>query len=112
MKIIDRLRARRGETLTELLCAVLVTAIAMALLTAMITSASRMNRNAELADKKLYQALSEAQSGTSPVTADPNTVDVSVTNGAAQNKVSFQVVFSGDADELLAYAPTEGGGGG
>ena len=109
MRLLKRLRSRSGETFTELLCAVLVTAIAMSLLFGMVSGASRLNSRAMAADEALYSALSAAERGEGePVDTDSG-VTVTVTGESGEKTIQFPVVFSGETGLLLSYAAEESG---
>lgn len=54
-------RAVRGETLTETLCAILVFALGTMLMVTMLLSATKMNRQAQERDAKLYRDFSAAE---------------------------------------------------
>ena len=108
MRALKKLRSRLGESFTELLCAVLIMAVAMALLAGMVNAAAGMNLRAQLADEKMYSALTAAENG-SGQTVDLADNSVKVTVGAAVTPLSFDVRFYGDRDEMCAYYPESGG---
>lgn len=105
-----KLFARRGETLTETLCALLVVALASLALAAMLSAANRLNASAIERDDALYIGLTAAEGRTS--TPEPGEVAVTGDGGFS---AKFAVDWYG-ADGLWAYAgdfsaPEEGGGG-
>lgn len=108
--ICRKLRSRAGESFTEVLAAVLVASIAVALMAGMITSASTLSRNSAEADAKLYQGLTKAESGTPAtvggVAVEPGSMVVTVTpaSGAAKTVTFDSVTFSGDGDLVCAYS--------
>ena len=63
---VRKLRSRRGESIAEVLIALLITAMGMAVLAGMISSASKIVQNSEDAVKTFIQAENSlaAQSGT------------------------------------------------
>lgn len=59
-----KLRSSRGETLTEILAAILVCAFSIMLLVGMITTSMNINRQARELDKEFYAALSNVETHT------------------------------------------------
>ena len=57
----QKLRSARGETLTEVLAAILVCGFAIMLLVGMITTSMSINSKARGMDDEFYQALSEVE---------------------------------------------------
>lgn len=108
MKLLRKLRARSGETLTETLCAVLVMSLSSVLLATMISAASHMNAAALEKDTALYTALTTAEEQTG--TNAEETVKVSIDG----TLVDFTVAYYGGEDGALSsYAyPAKGGNGG
>lgn len=76
MKLKQKLSARRGETLTETLVAILVISLSAAVLAAMIGAASRMNRLAIQQDEANYAAISAAETGSGTATNGKVTIKV------------------------------------
>ena len=109
MKLLRKLRARSGETLTETLCAVLVVSLSSVLLATMISAASHMNATALEKDRALYTELTAAEAR-SAAKSEPKTVEVTI-NGT---KVTFAATYySGEDGALTSYAvPAKGGTGG
>lgn len=66
-QIVSKLSGRRGETLTETLCAILITALAAALLVSMPGAARRLNKMALEQDTRLYDAVSAAEAQDEPI---------------------------------------------
>lgn len=99
-----KLLNRRGETLSETLCAILVVGLAVALLAGLISAASRLDRKAAQADAALYQAVSQAEGA-----ADSGTPgQITVTIGTGTKTVT--VTFYGDKEQAVSYrtaSPTE-----
>ena len=56
-----KLRRKRGETLVETLCAVLVAALGVALLAAMVDGAARLDRKTDRVSSEMYQTVSNAE---------------------------------------------------
>lgn len=90
MKLKQKLAARRGETLTETLVAILVISLSAAVLAAMIGAASRMNRLAIQQDEANYAAISAAETGAG--TATNGTVTITTVDGSSTN---YHVKFYG-----------------
>ena len=63
MKVLTKLRSRSGESLAEVLCAVLLAGIAISLLASMVTSAAKLNRAAALADEAKIPVPASTVSG-------------------------------------------------
>ena len=65
-KLVCKLRSRRGESLTETLCAILILALAATMFVVMARSAVNLSRKATEATAALYKELTtaETQSGT------------------------------------------------
>ena len=111
MRLLRRLRSQSGESFTELLCAVLIVAVAVALLAAMVNSSARLNTKAIVSDEALYSALSDAESGGEPIDNAGGAVTVTVTTSSgAVSTVDFDVSYSGSADEMASYFPKSKGG--
>ena len=111
MKLLKKLRARSGETLTETLCAVLVMSLSSVLLATMISAASHMNATALEKDSALYSELTTAEEQTD--IKEEGTVTVTIASNDSK-KVSFPVSYYGDEDGAhTSYAvPSKGGTGG
>ena len=64
----QKLHCRRGETLVEVLAAVLICTLAVLLLTSFVVAAMRADKAAETGDEEFYAALNaaEARDGTNP----------------------------------------------
>lgn len=56
-----KLRSARGETLIEVLCAILVGSLSVALLFSMVVASGKMDRNAREADKNFVASLNAAE---------------------------------------------------
>lgn len=100
-----KLRNRRGETLSETLCAILVVGLAVALLAGLISAASRLDRKAAQADAALYQAVSQAEGAAGSGT--PGQITVAIGTGTK----TVDVTFYGNKDQAVSYrtlSPTEG----
>lgn len=98
---MKKLRNKRGETLVETLCAVLVTGLAVALLAAMVSASSRLERKAIQEAGKLYAAVSDAES-----------VQETLGNGSVTVKIgtdpetTVPVTFYGGQDQAVSYRKT------
>lgn len=102
-----KLNSSRGETLVELMAAILVAALSVGLLLGCVTASVNLNRQAKETDGSFYQDLTAAEAQRSPV----RTGQVSVTEDGQTVDLPVQVYGSG---ELWSYAlvPTPAGGGG
>ena len=100
-----KLLSRRGETIAEVLVAVLLIMIASAAFAAMVSSASTVNATAEAQDEKLYTAFSAAE-----LQADETGTAGTVTVTGVE---PFDVYYYSDSDgNLYSYALKTGGGAG
>ncbi len=103
-----KLRDRRGETLTETLCAVLVLALAVALLAAMTSTSFRLDQKTDQATGKLYQAFSKAEQSLSEASSIDGTVIVHIGKDN-DKKVEVKVNYYGDSEQVVSYrAESEG----
>ena len=75
-----KLRSARGETLVELLCAILIGSLSVALLFGMVTASGNMDRSARAADKTFNESLNGAEARTSALAAVPAGAEVTVGN--------------------------------
>ena len=82
-----KLKSRRGETLVESLCAVLIASLSAALLAGMVTAASNMNISARENDAKLYSSISDAET----FAGDARTGEITVTVGSKTTDAAVQV---------------------
>lgn len=93
-----KLSARRGETIAEVLAAILVAGLAVALLVGMISAASRLNASARRADEALYQELAAAEGRKTPALAAGQ-----VTLTIGDKDYDLPVSVYGTEDGLTAY---------
>lgn len=76
MKALHKANEKKGETIIEVLCAILVGALAAGLLMYCITASVSMAKNAKKADKELMISIGESEEQ-SPRPADPlNPVEI------------------------------------
>ena len=73
----QKLRSSRGETLTEILAAILVCGFSIMLLVGMITTSMRINTTAREMDGVFYEALSDVETHAFAATDDPCAVKFS-----------------------------------
>lgn len=104
---MGKIRDRRGETLVETLCAVLVLALGVALLAAMISAASRLDRKTDQAVADLYQSVSGAENPALTASPTEGTVSVQVGEGTAE---TVPARFYGNSQQVVSYRikPEEG----
>lgn len=99
-----KLRSKRGESLVETLCAVLVTALAVALLAAMVDGAARLDRKTAKTSDEMYQAVSKAEDPESTLSTYPTesagTVPVEVDG---RDVDPLDVKFYGHGDQVTSY---------
>lgn len=94
---MKKLRNKRGETLVETLCAVLVTGLAVALLAAMVSTSSRLERKGVEEAGKLYSAVSNAESAAG--TTETGTVKVKI----GEEEKTVTVTFYGEQNQAVSY---------
>lgn len=94
----NKLRTRRGETVAEVLLAVLVAGVAMALVAGAASAAVRLNVTAREVDAAYYAQLSAAETRAGPKQEAKLTITLGV--GASYD---FDVDIYGGDGELRAY---------
>ncbi len=115
----DKLRDDRGETLVEVLAAILVCTLSISLLFGAIMTSSSIDSRTQELDEQYYQDLTRAErqragTGTDPgdvySNAATDAVTVKVKSGTGREKdVTGKLNFYG-SDRLLSYAFSEGTG--
>ena len=84
-----KLRARRGETLVELLASILIGALSVALLAGGIMVSVRLGLDARERDEDYYRQLTAAEARRGP--ALPGAVEVVNTQNGLKNSISVSV---------------------
>ncbi|MCF2615672.1 type II secretion system protein [Oscillibacter valericigenes] len=112
MRRWNKLRSRKGETLTETLVAILLVGLASVVLASMISAASRMGAQALEWDTALYEAVTavETQPDEAKTEAAYPKVQVTIGSEPAEN---FAVTYFSDEDGTLysyRYEKSTGGG--
>lgn len=98
-----KLRHNRGETLVEVLAAVLVSALSVALLFSYVMASSSIDRKAYQMDTAHYEAVSDADG--EPEQAGTGTVTITDTNADPSRRYApsdFNVVIRG-SEGLYSY---------
>lgn len=98
----EKLRSARGETLVEILCAILIGALSVALLFSTVMVSIRMDRSAEEADKSFITDLSKAEGRTVETTGGKVTVWNTADPDVEINKAKPSVIFYG-GDNAISY---------
>lgn len=121
--LTKKLHDARGETLVEVLAAVLICSLAVLLLVSYATAAARIDKRTQAGDVAYYAALNAAEAhdgvteggadpaGT-PATGTPAPGRVTVTSSASVERADVDVEYYG-GDGVYSYAaptPDEGGG--
>lgn len=96
--MLRKLRSRRGESLVEVLCAVLVIALGSAMLAVMINAAVTTSTAANAKADEFFAALSESEKGESSA-KHSGTVRVSI-GGDSQD---INVYYFGEDSGLVSY---------
>lgn len=97
-KLSKKIRSRSGETLAEVLVALLIIVLAVALMIVMINTAASIDINARERDKGFYENLTAAETYTGPSTG--GNVIIKIDGEAADHTVVVDVYGSG---RLNAY---------
>ncbi len=109
----------RGETLIEVLAAILIGALSVTLLFGAIMASTTMDRQAQDMDKNYYEVLSKAErqgSGDELFTPEtmpgtPPVVTVKDADGGAEVKIEKVTFYGGEgAISYVLNPPSEGGG--
>ena len=100
MSIVNKLRSRKGETLTETLVALLIVGLSSVVLASMIGAASRMGVQAKEQDEKLRDAVTavETQPDEAKTGETDSKVQVTIGSNPAED---FTVAYYSDADGTL-----------
>lgn len=122
-RLAQKLHSPRGETLVEVLAAVLVCSLAVLLLVSYATAAARIDKDTQEGDEAYYAALNaaEAHAGVTaedsadpeaaPLTGTPAPGTVTVTNKDDPTKTTSLPVLYYGGDGVYSYAapsPTPG----
>lgn len=97
----NKLKSQKGETLVELLAAILISALSVALLMSGVAASIQMIRKSDETDDRFYQALSAAENRETPV-AEGVASDAQVKVTESSGEVSLQVQVYG-TEELYSY---------
>lgn len=109
-----KLRARRGETLTEILAAILICGFAILLLSGMMTTAMSINREARDMDTGadgsggFYGALSEVETHAFSAADHPVQVKLSGTGLSTVTLTEVYTYTQGDSAPLTVYGKVVG----
>lgn len=104
----NKLRARRGETLAEVLIALLVLGLSTVMLAGMLNTAGQLSANAQKRDEDFFQALN-AMEERSPTKIHKETGKVTIIeeNNALKCEIDVTVYTN---DRMKAYTLPDGGG--
>lgn len=111
MKILKRkLRSQRGESLVEVLAAILIATLSVAMLLGGVAVSANLGRQADTTDKSFYEILTAAENRQTPVTEGVSTFPaVKLTKGGTTIEIPVQV-YGGEG--LYSYALDTAGGSG
>lgn len=108
-RVQAKLQNQRGETLVELLAAILVCALSVGLLMGGIAVSNRLLSQARAADADFSAALTAAESRQTPITAGiAGSPSVAITSGTTE--ITIPVGVYGD-ETLYSYSRAAGDGG-
>lgn len=97
----NKLKSQKGETLVELLAAILISALSVALLMSGVAASIQMIRKTDETDDRFYQALSAAENRETPVAEGVDSdAQVKVTEGSGEVSLPVQVYGT---EELYSY---------
>lgn len=98
----NKLKSQKGETLVELLAAILISALSVALLMSGVAASIQMIRKSDETDDRFYQALSAAENRETPVAegVDSDAPQVKVQEGEREVPLPVQVYGT---EELYSY---------
>jgi len=99
---MKKLSQDRGETLVEVLAAVLVASLSIALLFGGVMASSSIDRSARTSDETFYADLSAAERQEDSESKE--TMIVAVTNGSAKAKLNVDVY----GEAVRSYAKEDG----
>ena len=114
--IANKLRSQRGESLVEVLAAVLICTLSVLLLAYASMAAGNINQAASEQDETYYKALNAAEARDTVAGSTTLTVSASGTGAAGAGVVTVPVsLYGGEGVYSFAAvtpAPAPGGGGG
>lgn len=90
---MKKLRNNRGETLVEVMAAILISALSVALLFSCVTASFDMDKDAKELDKKHYEALTAAEART----GTPIQGEVKITNPGNGAEATSKIEIYGGA---------------
>ncbi|MDD3277258.1 MAG: hypothetical protein PHG16_00030 [Lachnospiraceae bacterium] len=96
---MKKLRSRKGESLSETLVGVLISAIALLLLASMVMAATRIVSNSEAHMTKFYEGMNKIESQSDP---SSGTLTITQLLGGGNTKIDINI-YSDDDAELYAY---------
>ncbi len=99
-KIRSKLQSRQGETISEVLIALLIAALALTILASMISASSNIVVTSRRVLENYYSAAPEATSGKATVACEDVSIsfDVSLYKNRLGNKEVFSYVMKGEAE--------------
>lgn len=100
-----KLRSQRGETLVELLAAILISSLSVAMLLGGVTVSANLGRQADTADAYFYETLTAAEKRQTPVASG----SIELTEGITSFSIPVRV-YGGEG--LYSYALNADGGAG
>lgn len=98
-----KLRSQRGETLVEVLAAILIASLSVAMLLGGVVVSANLSRQADTTDEYFYETLTAAEARQTPVANGT----VELTEGGTSIDIPVQI-YGGEG--LYSYALTADGG--
>lgn len=100
--ILKKLKSENGESIVEVLAAILIASLSVAFLTASVMTAVNMDRAAEAADAGYYESITAAETKALPDGDGKVTIQ-----GSGKNK-DIEIQFYG-GDDMYSYQKQEVG---
>ena len=105
IKLIRKLKSRKGESLAEVLVAVLIVALSAAAFLSMVTASAGINRTTERKDTEFYKTMSKLEAGTADTTGTSETSETSETSDTTETTADKTAPVNGtDAFVTISFS--------
>ena len=102
MKIIQKLKSHRGETMIEMLVSMMILTLVICLLVTMIATSYQFNRQARELDKDYRDELSAAENFNPEAVTHGGTITLKLNDGSLSQSITVDIYSSTDS-ELKSY---------
>lgn len=102
MKILKKLKSRRGETLVELLVSMAVLTLSIGFMVTTIMLSARFDEQARAADKKFKEDLAAAENHIGSYVGETVKLTPKVADGSSPQSITVNVYSNSDG-ELKSY---------